>query len=104
MQRGDRVRLEFSAFNTTFFLHLEPNNDLIHPGLDLSEHDDLNSVHDIKAFKGFVVKDEDTSLRKWNRDLTTSAVEGSSHTYQHKLYEEGVLGWARMMIEHDANK
>ncbi|GJJ71610.1 hypothetical protein EMPS_03960 [Entomortierella parvispora] len=103
VQRGDRVRLEFSAFNSTFFLHLEPNNDLVHPNLDLSGHEDLSSVQDIKAFKGFVVQDEDTSLRKWNRDLTTSAAEGASHTYEHRLYEEGVLGWARMMIEHDAN-
>ena len=101
IQRDDKVRLEFSAFNTTFYLHLEPNHDLIHPELDLSKHEDIDSINDIKAFKGIVVQDENTSIYKWNQDMTTTAVNDASRTLEHKLYEKGVLGWARMMIEHD---
>ncbi|KAG0049527.1 hypothetical protein BGZ83_005713 [Gryganskiella cystojenkinii] len=102
IQRDDKVRLEFSAFNTTFYLHLEPNHDLIHPELDLSKYEDIGSINDIKAFKGIVVQDENTSIYKWNQDMTTSTINSNSRTLEHRLYEEGVLGWARMMIEHDS--
>ncbi|KAG9324318.1 hypothetical protein KVV02_006564 [Mortierella alpina] len=99
VQQDDRVKLELSAFNRTFFLHLQPNYDLIHPQLDLSGHEDLHSKDDITAFKGVVVQDEDHSRRKWDRAMSSMAVEGTD-TVEHMLQEEGVLGWARMMIEH----
>ncbi|KAF8978948.1 hypothetical protein BGZ46_005980 [Entomortierella lignicola] len=94
----DTIRLQFSAFNTTFHLHLEPNLDLIHPDANLGPdifHDD------IKAFKGIVVQNEQHSDRKWQRAATTSRI--AKRTVEHMLYEEGVLGWARMMVEHDAD-
>ncbi|KAF9309503.1 hypothetical protein BG003_009691 [Podila horticola] len=94
--RGDTIRLQFSAYNTTFHLYLEPNHDFIHPTANLG--DDI-SLEDIKAFKGVVV-DENYSDRKWNRALTTS--RDSKQTIEHMLHEEGVHGWARMMIEHDS--
>ncbi|KAF9366883.1 hypothetical protein BGX34_000001 [Mortierella sp. NVP85] len=90
------VRIQFTAYNTTFHLHLEPNLDFIHPDADLGEgvsHDD------ILAFKGIVVEDEFHSDRKWDRAARTSRAE--KRAVEHMLYEEGVLGWARMMIEHD---
>ncbi|KAF9946018.1 hypothetical protein BGZ72_000759, partial [Mortierella alpina] len=99
VQQDDRVKLELSAFNRTFYLHLQPNYDLIHPQLDLSGHEDLFSVDDITAFKGVVVQDEDHSRRKWDRALSSTAAEGTG-SVEHMLQEEGVLGWARMMIEH----
>ncbi|KAF9979991.1 hypothetical protein BGZ75_009004 [Mortierella antarctica] len=99
VQQDDRVKLELSAFNRTFYLHLQPNYDLIHPQLDLSGHEDLHSKDDITAFKGVVVQDEDHSRRKWDRAMSSMAVEGTD-TVEHMLQEEGVLGWARMMIEH----
>lgn len=97
----DTVRIQFNAFNTTFHLHLEPNLDLIHPEADLGHHSDGRPVsrHEIKAFKGIVVQDVHHSDRKWDRASRTSRAE--KRTVDHMLHEEGVLGWARMMIEHD---
>lgn len=34
--------------------------------------------------------------------MTTSRME--KRTIEHMLHEEGVHGWARMMIEHDDNR
>ncbi|KAF9366302.1 hypothetical protein BGX34_004489 [Mortierella sp. NVP85] len=96
ISRDDTIRLQFSAFNTTFHLYLEPNTDFLHPEADLGP--DL-SHEDIKAFKGVVIQDEQYSDHKWNRASTTSRI--AKRTVEHMLYEEGVVGWARMMIEHD---
>ncbi|KAI7827953.1 Metallo-peptidase family M12-domain-containing protein [Gamsiella multidivaricata] len=91
------VRIQFRAYNTTFYLHLEPNLDLIHPEADLGEG---ISLDEIMAFKGVVVEDEFHSDRKWDRAARTTRAE-TKRTVEYMLYEEGVLGWARMMIEHD---
>ncbi|KAF9938922.1 hypothetical protein BGZ65_011906, partial [Modicella reniformis] len=96
ISRDDTIRLQFSAFNTTFHLYLEPNTELIHPDVDLGP--DL-SHEDIKAFKGVVIQDEHYSDHKWKRASTTSWI--AKRTVEHMLYEQGVVGWARMMIEHD---
>ncbi|KAF9088736.1 hypothetical protein BGX23_007142 [Mortierella sp. AD031] len=96
VRHDDIVRVQFTAYNTTFYLHLEPNADLIHPEADLGPG---ISREEIKAFKGVVVQDSDHSDRKWHRAATTTRAE--KNTVEHMLYEEGVLGWARMMIEHD---
>jgi hypothetical protein len=69
---------------------------LIHPDADLGPG---VSKEDFKAFKGVVVQDNDHSERKWRHAAMTTRAE--KHTIEHMLYEEGVLGWARMMIEHD---
>ncbi|KAG0054940.1 hypothetical protein BGZ83_010065 [Gryganskiella cystojenkinii] len=97
----DTIRIQFHAFNTTFHLHLEPNLDLIHPEADLGLHSDGRRVEreEIKAFKGVVVENEHHSNRKWDRASRTSRAEKRS--IEHMLYEDGVLGWARMMVEHD---
>ncbi|KAG0329085.1 hypothetical protein BGZ99_003469 [Dissophora globulifera] len=97
VSRHDMVRIQFTAFNTTFHLHLEPNLDLIHPEADLG--DDIN-IEDIKAFKGVVVQDAHHSDRKWDRAARTTRAESSPRSVDYMLHEEGVLGWARMMIEH----
>ncbi|KAF8927757.1 hypothetical protein BGZ58_010142 [Dissophora ornata] len=94
------VRLQLSAFNQTFYLHLEPNHDLILPGLDLSGQDGLGFVDDIKAFKGVVVQNGERSRQRWEKAVTTTTAE-NKQSVEHMQYEEGVLGWARMMIEHD---
>lgn len=105
VQKDDHVRLALTAYNTTYYLHLEPNFDLIHPDLRLSGggvSDSQSNGHDhFKAFKGIVVQDQDLSQKKWDQAMTTSMEKA---TVEHMLYEEGVLGWARMMIEHDENE
>ncbi|KAF9186872.1 hypothetical protein BGZ51_001728 [Haplosporangium sp. Z 767] len=102
VQKDDKLRVEFSAFNQTFYLHLEPNFDLIHPKLNLKGQKDLRSLEDIKPFKGIVLQDETLSMQKWERtmDYTSTAARGPD-TVEQILYEEGVVGWARMMVEHD---
>ncbi|KAI1304851.1 hypothetical protein EDD11_005053 [Mortierella claussenii] len=98
--RDDTIRIAFTAFNATFHLYLEPNIDLIHPDADLGP--DVN-LEDIKAFKGVVVQDEEHAERKWKRAATTTPSRTNKRTLEHMLYEEGVVGWARMMVEHDTN-
>lgn len=90
------VRIQFTAYNTTFHLHLEPNKDFIHPDADLG---DGVSHDEVLAFKGIVVEDEFHSDRKWDRAARSSRIE--KREVEHMLFEEGVLGWARMVIEHD---
>ncbi|KAF9573805.1 hypothetical protein BGW38_008380, partial [Lunasporangiospora selenospora] len=96
ISRHDTVRLQFTAYNTTFHLYLEPNKDLIHPNANLGEG---VSLDDIKAFKGIVILDDDHSDRKWNLAATTT--KAPQHSVEHMLHENGVVGWARMMVEHD---
>ncbi|KAF9177299.1 hypothetical protein BGZ50_008907 [Haplosporangium sp. Z 11] len=98
ISRDDTLRFQFSAFNTTFYLYLEPNTDLIHPEADLGP--DI-SLDDIKAFKGVVIQDAHHSDRKWERAATTSRM--AKRTVEHMMHEEGIVGWARMMVEHDEN-
>ncbi|CAO3571993.1 unnamed protein product [Mortierella alpina] len=98
ISRHDTLRFQFSAFNTTFHLYLEPNTDLIHPEADLGA--DV-SLDDIKAFKGVVIQDQQHSDRKWDRALTMSRM--AKRTVEDMMYEEGVLGWARIMVEHDVS-
>lgn len=106
VQKDDHVRLALTAYNTTYYLHLEPNFDLIHPDLQLSGggvSDAQSNGHDhFKAFKGIVVQDQAISRKKWDRAKITS--RSNRATVEHMLYEEGVLGWARMMIEHDEDE
>ncbi|KAF9126259.1 hypothetical protein BGW39_006755 [Mortierella sp. 14UC] len=97
ISRDDTVRFQFDAFNTTFHLYLEPNTDFLHPEADLGP--DV-SFDDIKAFKGVVIQDQHHADRKWKRAATTSRI--AKRTVEHMLHEDGVAGWARMMIEHDA--
>ncbi|KAG9064683.1 hypothetical protein KI688_002941 [Linnemannia hyalina] len=109
IEKDDRIRLRFQAFNKTFFLHLEPNHDLIHPDLlassfsaSSSRTTSSSSVYDdIKPFKGVVVEDDYHSNQKWERAMSTNQAEEQRSTVEQMLFEEGVLGWARMMIEHD---
>ncbi|KAG0208087.1 hypothetical protein BGX33_006484 [Mortierella sp. NVP41] len=99
ISREDTIRFQFSAFNTTFHLYLEPNMDFLHPEADFGPDVNLN---DIKAFKGVVIQDEHHADRKWERAATTSRI--AKRTVEHMLHEDGVAGWARMMVEHDASK
>ncbi|KAG0374609.1 hypothetical protein BGX24_010181 [Mortierella sp. AD032] len=107
IEQKDKIRLRFQAFNKTFYLHLEPNNDLLHPDLFSSSSSSSrlassSSVYDdIKPFKGVVVEDDHFSNQKWERAMSINQAEEQRSTVEQQLYEEGVLGWARMMIEHD---
>ncbi|KAF9388242.1 hypothetical protein CPB97_001395 [Podila verticillata] len=96
--RDDTIRIQFSAYNTTFHLYLEPNHDLIHPDADLGPG---VTIDDVKAFKGVVVQDTHHSDRKWSRAASTTRAE--KRTVEHMLHEDGVVGWARMMVEHDVD-
>ncbi|KAF9079751.1 hypothetical protein BGX23_003309 [Mortierella sp. AD031] len=110
IEKNDKIRLRFLAFNKTFYLHLEPNHDLLHPDLFTTATltpcmTSSSSIYDdIKPFKGVVVEDDHHSNQKWERAMGVNQAEAQRSTVEHMLYEEGVLGWARMMIEHDDNE
>ncbi|KAF9960260.1 hypothetical protein BGZ72_007518 [Mortierella alpina] len=97
IKKDDTIRLQLTAYNTTFHLHLEPNLDLIHPDADLG--DSGFNRDEVKAYKGIVVQDEGYSNQRWDRAARTTTAE--KRTIEHMLHEEGVLGWARMMVERD---
>jgi hypothetical protein len=118
IEKDDKIRLRFQAFNKTFFLHLEPNHDLLHPDLiaaeahssplDTSSSSRMTSsssvYDDIKPFKGVVVEDDFHSNQKWERAMSANQAPEQRSTVEQMLFEEGVLGWARMMIEHDEDE
>ncbi|KAF9969540.1 hypothetical protein BGZ73_008092 [Actinomortierella ambigua] len=95
----DTLRLQLSAYNTTYYLYLEPNHDLFHSNLDLG--DDM-SREDIHAFRGVVLDSKQDADRHWDRIRTTSRQrDQSGRALDHMLYEEGVVGWARMVVDQD---
>ncbi|KAF9428857.1 hypothetical protein BGZ94_000743 [Podila epigama] len=110
VQRDDHLRLELRAFNQSYYLHLEPNRHLLHPDLsfigggvyDSKDHTARMNLDIFKAFKGIVIQDSSISKKKWDRSMSISQTERPS--VEHMLHEEGVLGWARMTIEHDENE
>ncbi|KAG0224616.1 hypothetical protein BGW42_004979 [Actinomortierella wolfii] len=95
----DTLRLELSAYNTTYYLYLEPNHDLFHSNLDLGE--DI-SRKDIRAYKGVVLDSKQDADHHWDRIRTSSRRhDESGRTLEHMMYESGVVGWARMVIDQD---
>ena len=101
LRYDDSIRLTLSAFDETFYLHLRPTENLIHPNAQIHyyTHDaDGNQVlsetkpllrEDVKAFSGEVVAEEYTMTRMR---------EDAAHVI-HRPHSAD-LGWARIII-HD---
>lgn len=102
LRYDDSFRLTLSAFNETFFLHLRPNDDLIHPQARINYYDigpDGRSVithskpllrEAVKAYWGEVVA-ADHSHARMREDAARIIPDPKHHAN---------LGWARIMI-HD---
>lgn len=85
----DQLRLQLNAYNTTFYLHLEPNNDLIHPEAVLVTDDTSEPLMRHSVYKGHVVHSDHTDYR-WNGERI-----GLQDLHQSSL------GWARIIVRHD---
>jgi hypothetical protein len=102
LRYDDSFRLILSAFNETFFLHLRPNDDLIHPQARINYYDvglDGRSVithsepllrETVKAYWGEAVAAHHSHTRM--REDAAHIIPDPNHPNN--------LGWARIMI-HD---
>ncbi|KAF9167888.1 hypothetical protein DFQ26_002636 [Actinomortierella ambigua] len=99
IHHDDTLRLQLEAYNATYYLYLEPNHDLFHANLNFG--DDM-SREDIRAFKGVVLASKRDADLHWNRIRTTSRQpDQSGRTLDYMMHEEGVVGWARMIVDQD---
>jgi hypothetical protein len=75
------VRLSLIAYNTTFYLHLEPNFDLFHPQAVIHYQGSSRPAtkDNINVYKGHVIDKQEDELYPSSRKL----------------------GWARILIRHD---
>jgi hypothetical protein len=100
----DSFRLTISAFNETFYLHMQPNDDLIHPaariqyystkpnGESYMTHSEPLLRESVKAYWGEVIAAHHSSTRM--RD-DAAGVFPAPHPDQ--------LGWARLMVHHQGD-
>lgn len=98
----DSIRLTLSAFSRTFYLHLHPNHELLHPearinyykngpdGVSVLDHSEDLIKDSIMMFHGDVVRNEKTIQR-----LREDAAGGLDPSYR---VPEGSEGWARIVL------
>jgi hypothetical protein len=100
LRHDDSIRLQFSAFNTTFNLHMIPNLELFHPNavfhLESSGSQSLRH-EDFRIYRGVVV-DTAYSEARWTEEQTGVWRDRYSLDTDTSL---GVLGWARIVVRHD---
>lgn len=104
LRYDDTFRLIISAFDETFYLHLRPNNHLVHPaarvdyytrlldGREVLSHSEPLLRHEIKAYLGDVVAEHHSATRKRE---DAARVHPQPHP--------AVLGWARIMVHHQGD-
>lgn len=100
LRHDDSLRLQFSAFNASFNLHLIPNLDLFHPNAVF--HSEALGSHSLKhedyrVYRGVAVNDENTDMR-WAQEQT--GVWRDHYSLESET-NKGILGWARIIIHHD---
>ncbi|CAM0142515.1 unnamed protein product [Umbelopsis sp. WA50703] len=100
LRHDDSLRLQFSAFNSSFNLHLIPNLDLFHSNAVF--HSESSGSHSLKhedyrIYRGVVVNDENTDIR-WTQEQT--GVWRDHYSLESET-SQGILGWARIIVHHD---
>lgn len=107
LRQSDNIRLTLSAFSRTFHLHLNPNEDILHPdakinyfhladnGFSTLHHSERLIKDSVMAFQGEVVHGDHTLQR-----LREDAAGGLDRTFN---TPSGSLGWARIVIHHQGN-
>ncbi|ESK98122.1 zinc metalloprotease [Moniliophthora roreri MCA 2997] len=97
----DSFRLILSAFDDTFYLHLRPNDHLIHPAARITYHGPSGTHtkpllrESVKAYWGEVIHESYTAERM--REDTAGVVPRPN-------YEPGKeLGWARIIVWHQGD-
>jgi hypothetical protein len=92
LEHDDSLRLKLDAYNSTIYLHLQPNHDLFHPNAMFYQDGQETPLRssDFRVYRGFVVDDR-YSDHMWSYGDIHDEMEG----------EPGVLGWARITVRHD---
>ncbi|KAM3586924.1 hypothetical protein VKS41_001973 [Umbelopsis sp. WA50703] len=103
LRHDDSLRLQFSAFNSSFNLHLIPNLDLFHSNAVF--HSESSGSHSLKhedyrIYRGVVVNDENTDIR-WTQEQT--GVWRDHYSLESET-SQGILGWARIIVHHDLDQ
>ncbi|KAF5356303.1 hypothetical protein D9756_004273 [Leucocoprinus leucothites] len=105
LRYDDSFRLIISAFDETFFLHLRPNDDLIHPnarinyyatgpdGRSYIRHSEPLFRESVRAYHGEVVAADHSYTRM--REDAAHIVPDRTHPAH--------LGWARLMVHDQGN-
>ena len=100
----DSFRLTIFAFNETFYLHLRPNDHLVHPsaridyytrlpnGQEVLSHSQPLLRHKVKAYHGEVIAAHHSAVRM---------LEEAARMYLHP--HPAVLGWARIMVHNQVD-
>ncbi|KAK1228151.1 hypothetical protein PQX77_008834 [Marasmius sp. AFHP31] len=100
LQHSDSFRLVLTAFDEKFYLHLRPNDHLIHPAArityispDGQKQSEPLLRETVKAYLGEVIHESHTTSRM--REDTAGVTYYSS--------SEGELGWARILVWHQGD-
>jgi hypothetical protein len=101
LRHSDTFRLTLSAFDQTFYLHLEPNDDLIHPAAHVKyfRAGQLDRIEPLlresfRVYHGYVLHSDHTEQR-----LREDAAGGVAWPQRN----DGVLGWARIMVHQQGD-
>jgi hypothetical protein len=104
LRHDDFLRVQFTAFNRTFCIHLEPNLELFHPEATITIHHSDNTKtttrlrpEDHRLYKG-VLLDIDSSDNRMKEDIVGFRRMSLSEELSHS---SSVLGWARIQVHDD---
>ncbi|KAI8986036.1 Metallo-peptidase family M12-domain-containing protein [Pilobolus umbonatus] len=94
----DLLRISFTAYNQTFYLHLQPNLDLLHPQAVLYHRGEAQLIkkQDYKVYKGSVISPHFTD------SIWTDTLDSNSYVPNILLTPNNkvIHGWARIMITY----
>ncbi|KAK9766303.1 hypothetical protein K7432_004696 [Basidiobolus ranarum] len=100
----DSFRVQFQAFNRTFYLHMEPNTDLLHPQAEITTYDASGVAntkrifpHEFLVYRGIVVEPE------LSDNMFDQEIIGIHSPY--KINPRSITkGWARLIVHQDSTK
>ncbi|KAJ4485475.1 zinc metalloprotease [Lentinula aciculospora] len=106
LRYSDSFRLVIAAFDEVFYLHLRPNDQLVHPAARITYHTVDSEGHpstrrsepllreSVRAYWGEVIHGDDSSARL--REDAAGVLPRPSRS-------PSELGWARIMVHHQGN-
>ncbi|KAK0523418.1 hypothetical protein OC835_006266 [Tilletia horrida] len=101
----DSLRLSFRAFGQLFHLHLEPNDDFLHPdGIVVNQGSSSEyrlERNDVKAYHGYVVEARHSGKRAIRDAVGVKDQLLSSRSSVDGINDDGVVGRAAIVIHDD---